>query len=480
MASEPGATGAVGAAGDSSGAGAGRCAGSATNDSAGETAGTVAVGAGLLAPPGPGTAEVESALSVLGAFVASFDADTYSAPDAAALVALFTKGERLCTAGRIAAARRVASTDLHLRTGHRTPAEWLAAQTGDSVGNALGALRLGEDLQSQPGLDQALRSGKLAPHRAEMIARATKENPTTEGQLLAGAESDSLRQFRQRCLTARAQGRTAADEARARRRIHDQRRCRTRIDDEGAFCLEAVLTPEAGASVLAALRAESDRLYRQRTADGYSDGADALRADALVALVTGGRGATGGAATAERPRSSSRTRMLIRCDLDALRTGTVGESGVCEIPGVGPVSVSAARAELGHALLDLVVTNGIDVTTVCTLGRDVPEALRTALLERDPRCVVPGCGMSVGLEIDHWRVDFAKGGPTALDNLCRLCAHHHQLKTYRGFRLVGGPGGWQFLPPEVLKRPRRPRKHPPSKPPTPPGYRGPPRFDLKE
>lgn len=52
-----------------------------------------------------------------------------------------------------------------------------------------------------------------------------------------------------------------------------------------------------------------------------------------------------------------------------------------------------------------------------------------------------------GLVTDHWRIDYARGGPTQLSNLARLCARHHDLKTYRGFRLEGGPGQWRFVAP---------------------------------
>ncbi|MGA7418306.1 MAG: hypothetical protein WBW80_09955, partial [Acidimicrobiales bacterium] len=41
-----------------------------------------------------------------------------------------------------------------------------------------------------------------------------------------------------------------------------------------------------------------------------------------------------------------------------------------------------------------------------------------------------------------------ENGPTAMWNLCRLCARHHYLRHHKGFRLEGGPGTWQWLPPE--------------------------------
>jgi hypothetical protein len=134
-------------------------------------------------------------------------------------------------------------------------------------------------------------------------------------------------------------------------------------------------------------------------------------------------------------------------DLAALRLGKTASGEVCEIPGVGPVPLGVARDLLGDALLDLVITDGVDVTTVCHLGRSIPAALRTALMERDRCCVVPGCDTRHGLEIDHWRVPFAEGGAASLYNLARLCGHHHYLRTHKGFQLDGGPGQWRWRAP---------------------------------
>jgi hypothetical protein len=116
---------------------------------------------------------------------------------------------------------------------------------------------------------------------------------------------------------------------------------------------------------------------------------------------------------------------------------------------------------MGDAITTLVVTNGVDVTTVCHLGRSIPRALRAAVVERDRVCVVPGCDVTKGLEIDHWMVDFAAGGPATLANLARLCHHHHYLRTHGGFQLSGGPGRWRWEPPATPKaKPRNSRRQP--------------------
>ena len=55
-----------------------------------------------------------------------------------------------------------------------------------------------------------------------------------------------------------------------------------------------------------------------------------------------------------------------------------------------------------------------------------------------------------GLEIDHRIIPVVEGGETALWNLARICSRHHYLRHHKGFRLEGGPGAWQWLPPDEL------------------------------
>jgi len=141
----------------------------------------------------------------------------------------------------------------------------------------------------------------------------------------------------------------------------------------------------------------------------------AYEADALVALVTGDyRLATFHGQVGGRQRSAN---VVYHVNLEALRRGRLEAGEVCEVPGVGPVPLATIENVVGDALAKLVIGNGVDVTTVCHLGRTVPAHVETALEARDRACVVPGCDVTLSLEIDHWKVPFAAGGPTALWNL---------------------------------------------------------------
>jgi HNH endonuclease/Domain of unknown function (DUF222) len=144
--------------------------------------------------------------------------------------------------------------------------------------------------------------------------------------------------------------------------------------------------------------------------------------------------------------------VVVRVDLAALLRGHAESGELCEIDNQGPIPVSMARDLANDSFLRLVFHQAGDIRAVSHLGRTINRHLRTALVHRDTTCVVPGCGVSFGLEIDHL-VPFAEGGPTELENLALLCHHHHFLKTYEHWVLsrVGTAGDgtpeWSFTPP---------------------------------
>ena len=137
----------------------------------------------------------------------------------------------------------------------------------------------------------------------------------------------------------------------------------------------------------------------------------------------------------------------VRVDAAALRRGHVEGGEVCEIPGIGPIPVAAARRLQDDAVVKAVLTEGADIKAVAHLGRTIPARLRTALQARDPTCVVPECDVRKGLEIDHI-IPYAEGGPTTLANTARLCSWHHYLKSHHGYQLGGGPGSWTWEGPD--------------------------------
>jgi 5-methylcytosine-specific restriction endonuclease McrA len=144
--------------------------------------------------------------------------------------------------------------------------------------------------------------------------------------------------------------------------------------------------------------------------------------------------------------------VMIRVDLDALQRGCAEEGELCEIDNQGPIPVALAQVLSNDSYLRLVFHRAGRIEAISHFNRTINRRLRTALVYRDTTCVVPGCSVSTGLEIDHV-VPWALGGPTELDNLALLCHHHHQKKTYedwvlsrKGFDRNGSPI-WRFEAP---------------------------------
>jgi hypothetical protein len=151
----------------------------------------------------------------------------------------------------------------------------------------------------------------------------------------------------------------------------------------------------------------------------------------------------------DRPPACS---AVVRVDLAALLRGTVEPGERCEIDGQGTIPVAMARSLTNDCYLRLVFHRAGDIKAISHLGRTINATLRTALVYRDRTCVVPGCNVPYGLEIDHIR-PLAEGGPTELDNLALLCHHHHFLKTTGGWTLArigtepDGRPRWSFESP---------------------------------
>lgn len=227
------------------------------------------------------------------------------------------------------------------------------------------------------------------------------------------------------------------DEARYRA-IHAGRYLRQWTDESGAFRLDASMTPDAGAEVLAALKPLRRELGIAARKRGCRERREALAVDALVELCRGG--------DAEGKRVRPRVNINVRVDGSAWARGRTEPGEICEVDGAGPIPVSVAEA-LAEGRVNPVDLDGADVVSISTSDRYIPAPLRRALLVRDPTCVVAGCYEREELEIDHVN-EVENGGRTCLSNLCRLCKYHHMLKTHHGWRLLGKGNSRHLLPPE--------------------------------
>jgi hypothetical protein len=224
------------------------------------------------------------------------------------------------------------------------------------------------------------------------------------------------------------------------------------------------------------LDAFHERIFREARQAGLRESAEAYGADAFIAAMAAagttiginpkvrptpppdtdpsdasGSSAAASSAAAGAGASRSGTGLGPPCvlvDAVALQRGYVAPGETCEIPGVGPVDLDWARRLMGDTLVDVIVHNGVDITTYASTSRYVPRPVRVAIHVRDRGCARPDCDREWHLERDH-DDDFARSRDTSYQNLKHFCREDHDAKTHRGARLERhGDEWWWHSPPD--------------------------------
>jgi hypothetical protein len=381
---------------------------------------------------------LDTALLLLEDFVASFDAAPLSRVQSREAFDKLSRVERLGAAGKAMAGLQVTESCAWYDTADRSPAHYMARTAGTTVGHAVDVLQTAESLKQLPETEQAFRRGQLSERQAIEVASAASADPDAEQMLLEAAGSESLVELRRRCSRVRA---AAMSEEQKQSRAHRRRQLRHWTDIEGVFHLQGRFTPKAGGVVLAALEPFHQQVQLRAAGNGLKETAAAHLADALVEMAEQSRS---GNPSGAPHRTGPGAVVHVRVDRSAMVRGHTEKGEICEIPGVGPIPVSAAKELAADSFLKAILVEGEDVLAVAHLGRTIPAHLRTALVERDQKCVVAGCDQLCCLEFDHV-TEFRLGGVTSLKNLVRLCHWHHYLKTYHGYRLKRVKGKYWLL-----------------------------------
>lgn len=407
-------------------------------------------------------ADLGAVLEALQTVLAGLEPRDVPFAEVAGVWELFTRIRRLAGNGATLLAGRVAEAHDWSESGYPTPEEWMAARAGTTIGGARGEVRASERLGQ--GLDETaerMRQGRLSPEQAGIVADAAVINPEAERALCDRAEIDSNKGLRDEAARRKAQRENS--DARAARH-HRERRARTYRDSDGKTHLHVEGPTATLARWIAELEHETDRHFRAARREGRREGRDAYAFDALLTLLERGRQATApgagtGAATGTPRRSSDPTHLaMIRVDLTALIRGEATGDEICEIAGIGPISVTEARALLGDSILKLVCTRGVDVHNLTHLGRGPTRAQELAVLWAGTTCRVAGCHRT-HIEFDH-RVPYTETRHTRVDELDPLCTVHHRTKTLENWALVAGTGTRRFVPPGHPHHPTHPGTDP--------------------
>jgi hypothetical protein len=384
--------------------------------------------------PASTVADLRSALATIRRCVRTAQPSRVTGEQARAAVDLFAEMERLGASGVALFAPRVAETGSYAKAGHGSAADWLSAVSGSSTGSAKGRLAAAGQAATMPELTDALRAGSLSSDQLKLVADAERSAPGAAQSLLPMVDDQaSMAELRDQASRLRTAARCRETERARRNRVHSARHFRWSLAEGGGIRSEMLCDEAAFARVLPIIEASAQE--RWRSAAG-SEPLEAHRLDAVLALLTHGL-----------PGSGARPHTYVVIDAEALRRGATRGGELCEIEGIGPVSVDVAVDLIGEGAVQYLVRDGVDIRTVTSTSRHIPQRVAAALTVRDRCCAVPGCGKRLGLESDHCVVDVADDGPTEIENLARLCSQHHALKTYGGWRLTGRPGRWGWKAP---------------------------------
>jgi hypothetical protein len=382
-----------------------------------------------------GDALLDGVLAAARSLAAEVDVNVLDATEATRLVVQCAEAERLLAAVRVLATRVLQDKAMWRREGFRSAAAWMASQTGTLVGAAIASMEMAEQLDDLPAVAEAFRAGRLSEAQARAIAEVASDVPDAQERLLEAAGKLTLQGLREECRRVRAAA--SVDEDARHRRVHRGRYLRSWMDKDGAVRVSARLTADEGARLLAEVDRRRDEMVVDAVKGRWFESLEAHRVDALVDL------ARPDSATAPGPESM----VHVLVDHEALMRGHTVAGETCEIPGIGPIPVSLARRLSEDSILKVLLTKGVDIVAVAHGGRTIPAHLRTALEVRDPKCIVPRCDVRRRLEIDHTG-NWARTRNTSLENSGRLCKWHHYQKTFLGYTYRGGPGTWQWIPPD--------------------------------
>jgi len=379
--------------------------------------------------------KIERIAEELSEVVAGLDPARLDGSDAARLTEVAAEGEKLFGAAKALLALRAAETNAWRRTSHAaTPEQWLAEATGSSESAARECLVTVQRLAELPATEERLRAGELSLQQAAQVTAGAIADPGSEQRLLRTAKRSGMRELRaekERVIAA------VTDEIEARARAKRDRHFRTWTNGfatHGSFSGPT----EDVARILHALEPMTTVRFEEARRAGDRESLDAYRFDAFVGLAEQGAG------PAQKPQPQA---VRVRVDLPALLRGRTEPGETCEVPGVGPVAVSHAREVLSHGLLQLVITDGVDVQTVVSNTRHVPPALKIAIAERDRTCTIRGCDHDRALERHH-TPGFERSHRTTYAELGNVCPKHHDLVTHRGYTTTDNRDGtWDLQPP---------------------------------
>ena len=393
--------------------------------------------------PHPGATTLAECRRALAGFVDRLDADVIGTAAADGDLTELAAIANLAHTATVLLSRRALESGRWRSAGDRSPAAHLARRLGTTVHAAEKLLATAGALDEVPRIEAEARTGGLSDRQLDAVAEAGAAAPEQQQALVGAARRESVVGLRRVCDAVKAAADDRTDEER-QAESHRTRSLRASNHHDGSFRLEFRHTTTAGAELLSLLDPFREAAFKAARETGGREPADAIAADALLRMARAAHGAGGTDAQAKPGRH---TKVIVRIDHAALRRGEVEPGETCEITGVGPLPVSAVRELMQDAFIAAVLTEGSEIRKVVHLGRQPTALQRTALEWRDATCAIDGCDATAHFEIDH-TVEWSTTRHTTLDELARLCDHHHDLKTFDGWTLDVLDGRRVMRPPD--------------------------------
>ncbi len=318
-------------------------------------------------------------------------------------------------------------------SGMRSCAHWLSINIGVDLYTGGEMVRAGHALESLPLLRAAFEDGRLSFDKIRAVTRVA--TPVDDEVWTSMALHASGAQLARICRGVR-QALDVDDPRRAGDALLN-RGVRTWWRDDGMFQLMAVLPPEDGAIVEAAVEAAARVIATQENQIPSPDRQELagqhrthpmLRADALIRLCE-----TWVAAAATTPVVAPTTQVVVHVDADAFEGElTGGRSRIENGPWLSPSSVRWLSCDAD--VVTVTERDGLPID-VGRARRLITPRLRLAMQSRDEGCRYPGCSVppahTDGHHVRHWH----DGGPTDLGNLVSLCRFHHRRHHEGRFRI---------------------------------------------
>ena len=335
----------------------------------------------------------------------------------------------------------------------------LAQAAGLSRRDAAGQVKAVGQLQTMPGVRDALATGEIPLANAKTLGRASENTSSAQVErdenLLGKAASLSPEQFAREAGRWVAQRRDDRGEG-AYRRQRARRRLSIWDGDDGMVHLRGELDPVTGAKMRKRFLQEAERLRR---CDLKSPGgekrslsqrlADALDTMTATSTIEGGQGA-----------SSADVAIVQHLSPD-------GDKAFAEVAGGGVIPPSVLEEHFCNARVVGIVysSKGVPLWRGPALPRPT-KAQMDALIARYGEC--PGCGEHYAVCQAHHIRPRSQGGPTDIDNLMLLCWGCHDKVHHHGWRVVPSGDLHTIEPPERIR-------YGPARAPDPPPIHGPPR-----